>query len=229
MIHSVTAVVPAAGIGSRMRSEKPKQYLKLGQQTVIEYTLQRLLSYPRIQEVIVVISPNDHYFQTLPIAQHASIRIALGGSERADSVFSGLQMVQTEWVMVHDAARPCLCWSDLDNLIQAAEQSEQQGVILAKPVSDTIKRVGQSHVINQTVDRRPLWHALTPQMFPTIRLQTALEQGLTQHLPLTDEASAMELAGYSPRVVQGRNDNIKITVPEDLALATFILQQQEQS
>jgi 2-C-methyl-D-erythritol 4-phosphate cytidylyltransferase len=227
MIQTVTAVVPAAGIGSRMLSEKPKQYLQLGQHTVIEQTLHRLLTYPRIDQVIVVISPQDSFFHSLAIAEHPKITVTTGGRERADSVLSGLQLTTTEWVMVHDAARPCVTANDLTALIHAAELSEQHGAILAKPVSDTIKKMNSAQCIAATVDRSLLWHALTPQLFPTQQLRQAISHALQQQQPITDEASAMELAGYQPQLVHGRSDNIKITVPEDLALATFILQQQE--
>lgn len=228
MIQTVTAVVPAAGIGSRMLSEKPKQYLQLGQLTVIEQTLQRLLSYSRIARVIVVISPQDSFFHSLPIASHPRITMTTtGGRERADSVLSGLHLAETEWVMVHDAARPCITHADLSALIDAAGDSENHGAILAKPVSDTIKQMNTAQCIATTVDRRLLWHALTPQLFPTQPLLQAISHALQRELPITDEASAMELAGYHPRLVPGRSDNIKITVPEDLALATFILQRQE--
>lgn len=227
MIQTVTAVVPAAGIGSRMLSEKPKQYLQLGQFTVIEQTLQRLLAYSCIAQVIVVISPQDSFFHSLSIAKHPRITVTTGGQERADSVLSGLHLAETEWVMVHDAARPCITHTDLTALIEAADRSDNHGAILAKPVSDTIKQMNTEQCIAATVDRRLLWHALTPQLFPTLSLRQAISHALQQQFPITDEASAMELAGYHPRLVHGRSDNIKITVPEDLALATFILQRQE--
>ncbi len=129
-------------------------------------------------------------------------------------------------MLVHDAARPCITLADLDSLVAATEHGED-GAILAVPVKDTMKRADAQNRIERTVERGHLWHALTPQMFPTQQLADAIDAGLAQSIVLTDEASAMELAGFKPLLVAGRADNIKVTRPEDLALAAFILQQQE--
>lgn len=225
-MKTFTAVVPAAGRGSRMHANKPKQYLTIGDKTIIEHTLSRLLDHPQIEKVVVVISEDDHYFAALPIASHSKIEVTIGGPERAISVLNGLSCVETDWVLVHDAARPCITQSDLNALLSVADAGDD-GAILAMPVKDTMKRADAQQRIQATVERGHLWHAMTPQMFPTQQLADAIDAGLAQSIVLTDEASAMELAGFNPRLVAGRADNIKVTQPEDLALAAFILQQQE--
>lgn len=225
-MQTFTAVVPAAGRGSRMQANKPKQYLPLGDKTIIEHTLTRLLSHPQIEKIVVVIAEDDHYFPALALATHPKIEVTFGGPERAISVLNGLACVETDWVLVHDAARPCITHADLDRLLAVAERGED-GAILAVPVKDTMKRADPQQHIEQTVERGHLWHALTPQMFPTQQLADAIDAGLAQSVVLTDDASAMELAGFKPLLVTGRADNIKVTQPEDLALAAFILQQQE--
>ncbi|MBB6055330.1 MAG: 2-C-methyl-D-erythritol 4-phosphate cytidylyltransferase [Gammaproteobacteria bacterium] len=227
-MQTFTAVVPAAGRGSRMQANMPKQYLPLGDKTIIEHTLTRLLAHPQIEKIVVVIAADDHHFSSLPLASHPKIEVTIGGPERAISVLNGLSCVETDWVLVHDAARPCITLADLDTLVSAIDQGED-GAILAIPVKDTMKRADISNRIELTVERGHLWHALTPQMFPTQQLADAIDAGLAQSIVLTDEASAMELAGFKPLLITGRADNIKVTQPEDLALAAFILQQQERA
>lgn len=221
-----TAVVPAAGRGSRMQSKIPKQHLMLGEKTILEHTLMRLLAHPAIEKVVVVVSESDEQFAELSIMHDPRIVVTTGGAERSMSVLNGLACVETEWVLVHDAARPCITASDLDKLFEVAIKQDD-GAILASPVKDTMKRSDHQQQITETVSRSQLWHALTPQMFPTQLLTDAIDSGLSQGMVLTDEASAMEIAGYHPKLVAGRADNIKVTLPEDLALAEFILKQQE--
>ncbi|PJG59610.1 2-C-methyl-D-erythritol 4-phosphate cytidylyltransferase [Aeromonas cavernicola] len=223
-LQGLTAIVPAAGIGSRMGAECPKQYLQLAGKTILEHTLARLLSHPAIDHVVVALAPNDQWFDTLAIAVDPRILRVDGGAERAFSVLNALDVVQGEWVLVHDAARPCLTHRDLDALIAAAIPCG--GAILGSRVRDTMKRTDGAGNIVATVERAQLWHALTPQMFPTTPLKQALEQGLAQGATLTDEASAMERAGFAVQMVEGRADNIKVTRPEDLALAALFLHQQ---
>ncbi len=225
------AIIPAAGIGSRMKADIPKQYLKLHQKTILEHTVEKLLVHPRIEKVIVAVSGDDPFFPKLQLASDSNVIRVAGGQERADSVLSGLEHVVTAldlpdvWVLVHDAARPCVHSSDIDKLIQQTTTS-QTGGILAVPVRDTMKR-GESAVnatvIHDTVARENLWHALTPQMFRAKPLYDALKSAIKSGLPITDEASAMEAAGFKPLLVKGRSDNFKITRPEDLALASFYL------
>lgn len=225
-IASVIAVVPAAGVGSRMQADRPKQYLPIAGHTVLEHTVHKLLSHPKISKVVVAVTDGDPYFPALAIAAHPDVVRVSGGGERADSVLSALKYIQahalSEWVMVHDAARPCITHADLDALIAVVAQHEVGG-ILASPVRDTMKRADAACNIDHTVERQALWHALTPQMFNTEQLTDALAKALAQGVTITDEASALEWLGYKPALVKGRADNIKITQPEDLALAEFYL------
>ncbi|QTF07297.1 2-C-methyl-D-erythritol 4-phosphate cytidylyltransferase [Brenneria izadpanahii] len=218
----VVAVLPAAGNGSRMQSACPKQYLIIGNKTILEHAIGALLSHPRITRVIVAISPDDARFHTLPIAGDPRVGVVIGGKQRADSVLAGLDSVaDAEWVLVHDAARPCLHQDDLDRLLSITLHSDVGG-ILASPVRDTMKR-GAGTMIEHTVERNDLWHALTPQLFPLALLKTCLRQALHDGATVTDEASALEYCGYHPQIISGRADNIKVTRPEDLALAEFYL------
>jgi len=222
----VIAVLPAAGIGSRMQADCPKQYLTIGHQTILEHAIHALLRHPRITQVIVSISPEDQQFKTLPIASDPRVLVTEGGQQRADSVLAGLQLAgNAHWVLVHDAARPCLHPDDLERLLAITAHSKVGG-ILAAPVRDTMKRaqVGQN-VISHTVERQDLWHALTPQLFPLELLKLCLQRALDEGATVTDEASALEHCGYHPLLVAGRADNIKVTRPEDLALAAFYLTQ----
>ncbi|WP_107850734.1 2-C-methyl-D-erythritol 4-phosphate cytidylyltransferase [Oceanimonas marisflavi] len=218
-----TAVVPAAGVGKRMGSAVPKQYLKLAGKTVLEHTVGRLLAHSAIARVVVAVSREDEWFASLPLVHDERVLRVEGGRERADSVLNALEFVTSERVLVHDAARPCLAMSDLDALLTAAAQP--QGAILACRVRDTMKRGDGRGAIHESVPRDELWHALTPQCFETQALRRALSAALAAGQSVTDEASAMELAGFHPLLVEGRADNIKITRPEDLALAGFFLQQ----
>jgi len=220
----VIAVVPAAGIGSRMQSDCPKQYLTIGDHTILEHAVASLLRHPRVGRVIVAVSPADNQFAALPLARDPRVMRVDGGRERADSVLAGLKMADgAAWVLVHDAARPCLHPDDLDALLAITAHSRVGG-ILAAPVRDTMKRgePGKA-LIAHTVDRIDLWHALTPQLFPLELLRDCLIRALNEGATITDEASALEHCGYHPELVAGRGDNIKVTRPEDLALAAFYL------
>jgi 2-C-methyl-D-erythritol 4-phosphate cytidylyltransferase len=225
---SIIAVVPAAGVGRRMGADKPKQYLSMHGKTVLEHTINKLLSHPQINQVVVAISVGDPYFDRLALACDPRVIRVDGGEERADSVLSALNYIKfhqlASWVLVHDAARPCVTLRDIDKLIVEVAEHPVGG-ILASAVRDTMKRADAMQNIVHTVDRECLWHALTPQMFRTTALLSALESALNQGAQVTDEASAMELAGFSPKLVAGRADNLKITQPEDLILAEFYLSQ----
>lgn len=228
--QGIVAVVPAAGVGSRMKADRPKQYLTINAITILEHTVNKLLSHPQVSKVVVAVSEGDPYFTELSLSQHPDVVRVKGGNERADSVLSALNYIQEsglgEWVMVHDAARPCIQQGDIDKLIEAA-LSHPVGGILAAPVRDTMKR-GVDGAIDHTVERANLWHALTPQMFRTLPLQQALTEALEQGVSITDEASAFEWKGASPALVAGRSDNFKVTQPEDLALAEFYLSQNKE-
>ncbi|WPU23900.1 2-C-methyl-D-erythritol 4-phosphate cytidylyltransferase [Cedecea neteri] len=220
----VIAVVPAAGIGSRMQTECPKQYLHIGDKTILEHAVASLMAHPRVGQVIVALSPNDTYFSSLPLATHPRVTAVTGGKQRADSVLAGLQAVDgAQWVLVHDAARPCLHRDDLENLL-AITATSKVGGILAAPVRDTMKRGEPGKgLIAHTVDREDLWHALTPQLFPLELLRSCLLRALDEGATITDEASALEYCGFHPELINARADNIKVTRPEDLALAAFYL------
>jgi 2-C-methyl-D-erythritol 4-phosphate cytidylyltransferase len=222
-------IVPAAGVGKRMNADRPKQYLLLvEEQTVLEHTLTRLIEAAIFEKIIVAISDCDPYWGNLPISQHKKITRAEGGKERADSVLNALAAIENQadshdWVLVHDAARPCITSHDIHNLITEL-RDDAIGGILALSSHDTLKDVDGKQIIS-TLNRNRIWRALTPQMFRYGALKSALE--LTQgNIEITDEASALEAQGFSPKIVEGQSDNIKITRPEDLALAQFYLEQQ---
>lgn len=229
-LQNVIAVVPAAGLGSRMKAGRPKQYLKINGKTILEHTIEKLLSHPQVSQIVVAISDDDPYYPELTLNQNPKMIRVSGGSERSDSVLSALNYIAEQqlgdWVMVHDAARPCVQLSDIDKLISGA-MSHDVGAILAAPVRDTMKRGAQGQ-IEHTVERADLWHALTPQMFRVKPLWNVLSEALQQGVSITDEASAFEWKGLSPALVAGRLDNFKITQPEDLALAEFYLNQNKE-
>jgi 2-C-methyl-D-erythritol 4-phosphate cytidylyltransferase len=224
----IWGVVPAAGVGKRMQSDRPKQYLELAGKTVLEQTLLRLLQAKVFTAIAVAISEEDPYWPELDISKNPDILTAPGGKERADSVLSGLRSLRTQaadsdWVLVHDAARPCITSTDIHRLIDQLVNDDVGG-ILALSSHDTLKNVQGNRILG-TLDRTHIWRALTPQMFRYGMLKTALETAVGNPA-VTDEASALELQGLKPKIVEGRPDNIKITRPEDLALAQFYLEQQ---
>ncbi len=214
-----------------MGAELPKQYLKLAGRPVIEHTLERLGTHPRISGMAVAVAEGDTWWDDLRLDMEPSPARVPGGKERCHSVLNGLaglegQAAADDWVLVHDAARPCIRQSDITLLIDALSEHAVGGV-LGLPVRDTMKRTDVSGEILKTVSREGLWHALTPQMFRFRTLSQALELVVSSGQLVTDEAQAMELAGFSPRMVEGQADNIKITRPRDMVLAELYLQQQE--
>ncbi len=222
-------VIPASGVGKRMGSELPKQYLTLHNQTLLQHTIARLLSHPKISGVVVAVAAHDDRWRAIEKDYDGQVMWVTGGAERYHSVLNALQALTAfasseEWVLVHDAARPCLRTDDIDRLIE--EASGGVGGILAAPVSDTVKRADKNGAIIDTVNRDGLWRALTPQMFRIGLLIDAIKHAMTQGFPITDEASAVESLGHAPKVVAGHSDNIKVTIPQDLELAKLYLQQQ---
>ncbi|MBL1261513.1 MAG: 2-C-methyl-D-erythritol 4-phosphate cytidylyltransferase [Thiotrichaceae bacterium] len=222
-------VIPASGVGKRMGSELPKQYLTLHDKTLLQHTIERMVDHSRIAGVVVAVARHDHRWQALEEHFGDEVTWVTGGAERYHSVLNALQALndiaaKDDWALVHDAARPCLRAEDIDRLIDQA--SSGIGGILAAPVNDTMKRANADGAITETVNRDGLWRALTPQMFRIRLLIEAIEHAMTQNLPITDEASAVESLGYRPTVVAGHSDNIKITLPQDLELAQLYLQQQ---
>ncbi|AYC32098.1 2-C-methyl-D-erythritol 4-phosphate cytidylyltransferase [Pseudomonas cavernae] len=215
------AVIPAAGIGARMRADRPKQYLELAGRTILEHTLDCFLDHPRLKRLVVSLAVDDPYWPTLACANDPRIERVDGGSERADSVLNALLRLgelgaqSHDWVLVHDAARPNLSPSDLD-LLLAELANDPVGGLLAVPAKDTLKRAGADGRVRETVDRSVIWQAYTPQMFRFGALHRALADALVAEVAITDEASALEWAGQAPRLIEGRADNLKITRPEDL-------------
>ncbi len=225
-------MIPAAGIGKRMQSDIPKQYLKLGERTILEHTIQCFLDEAKIHRIVVVIAEHDSYWSSLSI-HNDRIITADGGAERCHSVLNGLTAIQdqaddNDWVLVHDAARPCLSRSELNRLISEVGDDDVGG-ILAVPVRDTMKRGTADNEIAETVDRNQLWHALTPQMFRFHKLLSSLRNIQKLQQIVTDEAEAIEKTGVKSQLVRGEYSNIKVTEMGDIELAIFYLQQQEKA
>ncbi|OQW93367.1 MAG: 2-C-methyl-D-erythritol 4-phosphate cytidylyltransferase [Beggiatoa sp. IS2] len=222
-------VIPAAGSGSRMGLDRPKQYLPLLGKPVLQHTLERLC-LPAISGIIVCTAPQDAIWQTLTLQLPVPIWQVTGGTERFHTVLKGLEKLvdiaqPTDWVLVHDAARPCVRRADIEKLLTQLAQHPIGG-LLAVPVRDTMKKANTQGLVIETVNRENMWHALTPQMFRLNKLLTALEQVIANGDTVTDEAQAMERLGYQPVLVEGHADNIKITHPQDLQWAELFLQQQ---
>ena len=223
------AILPAAGSGSRMAAARPKQYLSLLGRPLIHHALSVLCAAPAIDAVFVVLSVDDTEWATHDwSALGPKLRpLFCGGATRADSVLGGLRAIAGEaaagdWVLVHDAARPCLAPWHVDKLVRELAHDEVGG-LLAVPVADTLKRADEHRHVRETVPRDSLWQAQTPQMFRYAMLRRALE-GARE---VTDEASAIEAAGLRPRLVQGDATNLKVTYPLDLHLAEWILENRE--
>ncbi|MGC9456909.1 MAG: 2-C-methyl-D-erythritol 4-phosphate cytidylyltransferase [Halothiobacillaceae bacterium] len=223
-------VIPAAGVGQRMQSEQPKQYLSMGgDRHMLAITLSRFLSLPGLAGVVLALASDDPGEHDWLPAMPVPLRLVVGGATRAVSVCNALEAVAREadeqtWVLVHDAARPCVRPEDVRRLLRIGAQGE--GAILGAPVRDTMKRVRPDGVIDATVPRGDLFHALTPQMFRLGALRRALGDAARDGATVTDESSAMERLGVRPRLVEGSQDNIKVTYPEDLSLAVEILRAQ---
>jgi 2-C-methyl-D-erythritol 4-phosphate cytidylyltransferase/2-C-methyl-D-erythritol 2,4-cyclodiphosphate synthase len=230
----IWAVVPAAGRGERFEkaagaSHPPKQYAPLAGSTVLECSLRALLAEPRIERVVVALAPGDaHWREHAPRSE--KLLTTLGGASRQDSVLAGLKMLRehaspADWVLVHDAARPCLESADVAALIAALEAGAS-GAVLAAPVVDTVKRE-RDGTVSETIDRSGLWRALTPQAFALGELERALEEAARSNIAVTDESQAMERQGLRPVLVQGSPFNIKVTRAADLQAAARILQSAE--
>lgn len=218
-----------------MQAAVPKQYLPLRGRPVILHSVERICTHARVHGVLVGIAMDDaHWPNVKQKSTHLPNLLGAfqGGGQRAETVLNGVnaladQAQETDWVMVHDAVRPCIRHTDIDKLIDAATASTD-GALLALPIGDTVKRTDAEGRARETVARTGLWRALTPQMFRFGALRAALRAALADGHEVTDESAAMERAGKRPRVIAGHPDNIKITVPGDIALAEFILARQEQ-
>jgi 2-C-methyl-D-erythritol 4-phosphate cytidylyltransferase len=240
------AVIPAAGKGDRMAGRTRKQYLIYSGKTVLEHTVDKLIA-SGLSRIVIAVSKNDERWLELPLAEDERITFVEGGDSRHVSVHSGISKLleeysENDWVMVHDAVRPCVSIADVMRLNDAVKEHEVGG-LLAVRISDTIKQqaggtgnlragitgdvaAATSPLVEGTVDRTGLWRALTPQMFRLGMLSEAIQRAMDSGNPITDESSAIELLGYQPELVEGNIDNIKITYPGDLKLAEYYLDRQ---
>lgn len=230
--NPVWAIVPASGVGHRMQGLKPKQYLQFEGRTIIEHTLDRLVSFDGIDGVILVLHADDRDWETLNYQSQKPLITTSGGELRQHSVFNGLlKLLEQEdddpYAMVHDAVRPLVSHADLQKLIEAA-LDHPAGALLALPITDTLKHQDEDLNIDRTVPRAGLWRAFTPQLFKAKLLYRALEQAIQNDREVTDDASAIETLGMRPRLVECSAENIKITYPQDLSLATQIWQRQRE-
>ena len=225
----IWAIVPAAGRGTRLGSEVPKQYLEVAGQPLIAHALQALLAHPAVHGAVVALAEDDARWPGWTQVGDKPVRTCVGGRERADSVLAGLaalpdEVRADEFVLVHDAARPNLRLADLDRLLDLG-RNDPVGAILAAPVRDTLKRAGDDGGIDATEPRERLWRALTPQLFRRLQLTRALEAARDAAIAVTDESMAMERQGHRPLLVEGSEDNLKVTTSADLALVEFLITQ----
>ena len=226
----IHALLPAAGRSVRFGGTTLKQYAHLLGKPVISHSIEAVKGHPAVNGVTVALSADDGIYDSLVRPSYPGVGTTVGGPSRAQTVLNGLRHIMekdamTHWVLVHDAARPCLERKLLTDLVDACEDNPD-GAILAIPVSDTVKQQDDDQRIEKTINREGLWRAQTPQLFPLRKLANALEKALGSESPPTDEASAMEQVGARPRLVMGSRKNIKITGPDDLELAEFIIRQQ---
>lgn len=224
---SVWVVVPAAGRGARFGGEVPKQFIEVGGRSLLAHTLDALAGHAGIAGIVLVLGAGDTAVVPDAVLHGKPLLRAAGGETRAASVLAGLQALPDsvradDFVLVHDAARPNLQASDLDALLERGRM-DPVGAILAAPVRDTLKRTGDDGGIDRTEPRERLWRALTPQLFRRLQLGRALEAAEADGVAVTDEAMAMERQGTRPLLVEGREDNFKVTTPADLARFEFEL------
>lgn len=222
-------IIPAAGVGKRMASAQPKQYLMLNGKTILDTTIEKFLEHPQITGIAVGVSPDDEYWQQSEWAGNPQVVRFDGGQERSETVLNGLQVLMAigvsddESVLVHDAARPLVTEAALTRIMA---HTGDQGALLAIPCKDTLK-LAEEQRSTATVDRSVIWQAQTPQKFPLMALYQGLASALEEGVAITDESSAMELIGWQPDLVEGESSNLKITVPEDLVIAQALLSIQQ--
>jgi len=229
----VHALIAAAGRGTRYGGALLKQYLPVCGKAVLAHSIRAFQFHPLITGITVILAEEDQWFESAVGTLSSAVETVTGGDTRAQSVRNGLRHISekhpgAEWVLVHDAARPCLSPVSLDRLLEQGLQSPD-GAILAMPVGDTLKRAGDGQDIAATVDRTGLWAAQTPQLFRVKALADAIDSAQREGCDLTDEASAMEFVGARPKLVMGSVANIKITHPTDLAIAEALLGRKEQT
>lgn len=223
---SVWCVVPAAGRGTRVGGSCPKQYLPLAGRTLIEHTLDRLAAHPQITGLMVVLGVQDNLWPDIKVLNGKPVMTCVGGNERSDSVLAGLRalpvaVADDDFVLVHDAARPCVRLTDIDKLI--AQAGAAHGGLLGAPLRDTLKLSDEHARSTLTEPRERRWRAFTPQMFRRADLIAALGDAVRLETAVSDEAMAMERAGFLPLLIEGAEDNIKVTTAADFALAEFLL------
>ena len=229
----VHVLIPAAGRGTRYGGALLKQYLPVNGKPILAHSIKIFQFHPLISSITVILAEDDQLFDSAVGLLAKSVNTVIGGDTRAHSVRNGLKFIvenysATDWVLVHDAARPCLSASRLEKFLEQGLESDY-GAILAVPVGDTLKRAGDSQEIIATVDRTGLWAAQTPQLFRVGVLADAIDAAHEAGCDLTDEASAMEFVGIKPLLVMGSSANIKITHSSDLAIAEALFSRKQQA
>ncbi|AIT10183.1 2-C-methyl-D-erythritol 4-phosphate cytidylyltransferase [Candidatus Francisella endociliophora] len=221
-------IIPAAGIGSRLGLDVPKQYCKLANgKTILDNTLEKFVENSFFDKVIIAISCKDAFWQDSIYFDSPKVQTCIGGATRFNSVHNALHAIKNydskDWVFVHDAARPCVLIDDILELYEAAKLSHSQAGILAIKAFETVKKVAAKNIITKTINRNDVWLAQTPQLSRYGQLKEALDFCFTNDLTdrITDEASALELYGINPIVVEGSRKNIKITTKDDLDFANW--------
>lgn len=218
-------IIPAAGVGKRMASAQPKQYLMLNDKTILDTTISRFIGHPNVAGVVVGVSPDDEYWPDSEWSTHPQVVRFDGGEERSDTVLNGLQVLlalgvsETDSVLVHDAVRPLLSQSALTRIVS---HTGEQGALLAIPCKDTLK-LANDQCATATVDRSVIWQAQTPQKFPLMALYEGIASATEEGITITDESSAMELLDWQPDLIEGESSNLKITVPDDLVIAQALI------
>jgi 2-C-methyl-D-erythritol 4-phosphate cytidylyltransferase len=224
--ESLWCVVPAAGRGTRFGAERPKQYMPLRGRPLLAWTLERLAACPEVRGLMVVLAADDAQWPGTSVMAGKPVRTTIGADQRSGSVLAGLRALPdsvcaADFVLVHDAARPCVAGDDITRLVRLGMPAG--GALLAAPLRDTLKRADASGRVLATEPRESRWRALTPQMFRRAELDAALADAAQAGIAITDEAMAMERSGHRPLLVEGAEGNIKVTTPADLLLAEFLL------
>jgi 2-C-methyl-D-erythritol 4-phosphate cytidylyltransferase len=224
--ESLWCVVPAAGRGTRFGAERPKQYMPLRGRPLLAWTLERLAACPEVRGLMVVLAADDAQWPGTSVIAGKPVRTTIGADQRSGSVLAGLRALPdsvcaADFVLVHDAARPCVASDDITRLVRLGMPAG--GALLAAPLRDTLKRADASGRVLATEPRESRWRALTPQMFRRAELDAALADAAQAGIAITDEAMAMERSGHRPLLVEGAESNIKVTTPADLLLAEFLL------
>ncbi len=224
-------IIPAAGSGLRFGAEIPKQYLRLGDHAVIAWSVAALLGAP-LRKLVVALGRDDRHWSKLDWRGEVRLETCLGGAQRQQSVVNALEALEgragnTDWVLIHDAVRPCVRAEDIDKLIGFAAAGGHGGAVLGWPVDNALKRVSNSMLVLDNVERRDCWNAATPQIFQYGVLRASLAAAEAAGTSHVDEAAAVAAAGNPVRMLDCAKDNIKITHEPDLALAADILARRE--